>query len=166
MSKEANGSAAKEESGSADETITNDNALNDDNQDDSKTEEEDEDEQEKDDNDENGNNDTESGVNGNGDGSVVQPKLFVGRLPSGVKEFQLKRLFSTYGEVTHCDIVGKYGFVVCYYSYIYKIVYWSFFTIQHMKNQEEANEAMNKMNNYNFNGSTLTVQVYIYNDIF
>ena len=40
------------------------------------------------------------------------PKLFVGRLPSGTKENQLKELFSTYGEVTHCDIVGKYGFVV------------------------------------------------------
>lgn len=39
-------------------------------------------------------------------------KVFVGRLPAGTKENQLKELFSTYGEVTHCDIVGKYGFVV------------------------------------------------------
>ena len=42
----------------------------------------------------------------------LHPKLFVGRLPVGTKEAQLKELFSTYGEVTHCDIVGKYGFVV------------------------------------------------------
>lgn len=40
------------------------------------------------------------------------PKLFVGRLPIGTKDAQLKELFSTFGEVTHCDIVGKYGFVV------------------------------------------------------
>lgn len=112
MSKEANGGNGKEEMN--DETINNDNTLNDDNQDDSKTE--DEDEQEKDDEEENGNNNTESGVNGNGDGNVMPPKLFVGRLPAGVKEFQLKRLFSTYGEVTHCDIVGKYGFVVCLFD--------------------------------------------------
>lgn len=45
------------------------------------------------------------------------PKLFVGRLPVGTKDAQLKELFSTYGEVTHCDIVGKYGFVVSYFAH-------------------------------------------------
>lgn len=44
------------------------------------------------------------------------PKLFVGRLPIGTKDAQLKELFGTYGEVTHCDIVGKYGFVVSYHQ--------------------------------------------------
>ncbi|OTF81143.1 RNA binding motif-containing protein [Euroglyphus maynei] len=69
------------------------------------------------------------------------PKLFVGRLPSGTKESQLKELFSTYGQVTHCDIVGKYGFV-------------------HMKDKEEARVAMEKLNNHSFNGSTISVQVH------
>ena len=50
--------------------------------------------------------------NANGGAELQVPKLFVGRLPSGTKENQLKELFSTYGQVTHCDIVGKYGFVV------------------------------------------------------
>lgn len=40
-------------------------------------------------------------------------KLFVGRLPHGTKPEQLIELFGKYGEVVHCDIVGKYGFVVC-----------------------------------------------------
>lgn len=53
-------------------------------------------------------------TNSNANGGELQvSKLFVGRLPSGTKENQLKELFSTYGQVTHCDIVGKYGFVVC-----------------------------------------------------
>lgn len=46
------------------------------------------------------------------DSADSPPKLFVGRLPLGTKDTQLKELFGTYGEVTHCDIVGKYGFVV------------------------------------------------------
>lgn len=66
-------------------------------------------------------------------------KLFVGRLPVATKESQLKELFGTYGEVTHCDVVGKYGFV-------------------HMKNKEEASKAMANLNNHSFNGSNITVQ--------
>ena len=45
-------------------------------------------------------------------GEDAPPKLFVGRLPVGTKDSALKELFNAYGEVTHCDIVGKYGFVV------------------------------------------------------
>lgn len=42
-------------------------------------------------------------------------KLFVGRLPFGTKEDELTDLFSKFGTVSRCDIVGKYGFVVsCY----------------------------------------------------
>ncbi|UXI16714.1 hypothetical protein NH340_JMT02657 [Sarcoptes scabiei] len=67
-------------------------------------------------------------------------KLFVGRLPSGTVESSLKELFSKYGEVTHCDIVGKYGFI-------------------HMKNKDEADEAMKNLNNFKFNGSEITVQL-------
>lgn len=50
--------------------------------------------------------------NGTAESAEAPPKLFVGRLPIGTKDAQLKELFGTYGEVTHCDIVGKYGFVV------------------------------------------------------
>ena len=82
--------------------INNNNAGDEENNDTTKNDDED--------------NKNETAVNGNK--PEQPPKLFVGRLPSGTKENQLKELFQTYGEVTHCDIVGKYGFVVCIFDLI------------------------------------------------
>ncbi|CAG2180628.1 unnamed protein product, partial [Oppiella nova] len=67
-------------------------------------------------------------------------KVFVGRLPDGCTDKDLEDLFRTYGQVTQVDLVGKYGFV-------------------HMTKREEADEAIKKLNNYNFMGSQLTVQI-------
>lgn len=60
----------------------------------------------------------ENGTSETAESDDGHPKLFVGRLPVGTKETQLKELFVTYGEVTHCDIVGKYGFVVSHFVYL------------------------------------------------
>ena len=45
-------------------------------------------------------------------------KLFVGNLPSGCRQSDLEHLFSQYGQIVECTIMGSYGFVVrCYSSY-------------------------------------------------
>lgn len=66
-------------------------------------------------------------------------KLFVGHLPDGLRTEELQELFSKYGSVTECDVINKYGFV-------------------HMGTEAEAEEALKNLNNYNFMGSTLSVE--------
>ncbi|KAL3249316.1 hypothetical protein MRX96_056078 [Rhipicephalus microplus] len=66
-------------------------------------------------------------------------KLFVGHLPDGLHTEELSELFSKYGTVAERDVINKYGFV-------------------HMSTEEEAKEALKNLNNYNFMGSTLSVE--------
>ncbi|XP_077521887.1 uncharacterized protein LOC144132989 isoform X1 [Amblyomma americanum] len=66
-------------------------------------------------------------------------KLFVGHLPDGLRTEELQELFAKYGTVTECDVINKYGFV-------------------HMATEEQAEEALKNLNNYNFMGSTLSVE--------
>ncbi|XP_040356374.1 RNA-binding protein lark isoform X4 [Ixodes scapularis] len=66
-------------------------------------------------------------------------KLFVGHLPDGLRTEELQELFAKYGTVTECDVINKYGFV-------------------HMSTEEECEEALKNLNNYNFMGSTLSVE--------
>lgn len=66
-------------------------------------------------------------------------KLFVGHLPDGLRNEELQELFAKYGTVTECDVINKYGFV-------------------HMATEEQAEEALKNLNNYNFMGSTLSVE--------
>jgi len=39
-------------------------------------------------------------------------KIFVGNIASGSKDAELQALFEAFGEVTECDIVSNYAFVV------------------------------------------------------
>lgn len=66
-------------------------------------------------------------------------KLFVGHLPDGCTNDELFALFSKHGSVTECDVINKYGFV-------------------HMSTSEEAEEALNALNNFYFRGSSLSVE--------
>ncbi|RWS30094.1 RNA-binding protein 4B-like isoform X2 [Leptotrombidium deliense] len=67
-------------------------------------------------------------------------KLFVGRLPEGCTSKDLEDLFGKYGQVTECDVVGKFGFV-------------------HLSKREEAEECIKKLHKYQFMGSQLSVEV-------
>lgn len=67
-------------------------------------------------------------------------KIFVGRLPEDAKAPDLRRLFERFGVVTECDILNRYGFV-------------------HMKTEEMALEAIRELDNYNFMGSQISVEV-------
>ncbi|KAL1443306.1 hypothetical protein MTO96_030324 [Rhipicephalus appendiculatus] len=66
-------------------------------------------------------------------------KLFVGHLPDGLRTEQLSELFSKYGTMTECDVINKYGFV-------------------HMATEEQEEQTLKNLNNYNFMGSTLSVE--------
>jgi RNA recognition motif-containing protein len=52
----------------------------------------------------------------------------------------LKRLFERYGVVTECDILNRYGFV-------------------HMKTEEMASRAIAELDNSEFMGSHISVEV-------
>lgn len=41
-------------------------------------------------------------------------KIFVGNIASGSKDADLQALFEAFGEVTECDIVSNYAFVVSF----------------------------------------------------
>ncbi|XP_054707372.1 RNA-binding protein 4.1-like isoform X2 [Uloborus diversus] len=71
--------------------------------------------------------------------SAPRTKLFVGHLPDGCTNEDLETLFAKYGTVSECDVINKYGFV-------------------HMSTPEEAEDAMKALNNYNFKGSSLSVE--------
>lgn len=66
-------------------------------------------------------------------------KLFVGHLPDGCSSPDLQTLFEKYGTVKECDVINKYGFV-------------------HMSTDEEAEEAIKGLNNFNFMGSCISVE--------
>lgn len=66
-------------------------------------------------------------------------KIFVGSLPPTAKEFELRRLFERIGEVTECSILGNYAFI-------------------HMGSEEEATEAIKKLDNWDMNGFNISVQ--------
>ena len=67
-------------------------------------------------------------------------KIFVGKLPPTCKDFELRKLFERYGEVTECSILGNYAFV-------------------HMKTEDMADEAINNLNNWDMNGFKISVEV-------
>lgn len=67
-------------------------------------------------------------------------KIFVGKLPPTCKDFELRKLFERYGEVTECSILGNYAFV-------------------HMKTEEQAATAIRNLNNWDMNGFKISVEV-------
>ena len=67
-------------------------------------------------------------------------KIFVGKLPPTISEPELQALFERHGDVTECSVLGNYAFV-------------------HMKTEEEARTAINKLNNYEINGYRISVEV-------
>jgi RNA recognition motif-containing protein len=64
----------------------------------------------------------------------------VGRLPDEAQAQDLRRLFEQYGIVTECDILNRYGFV-------------------HMKTEEMALRAIKELNNAEFMGVQISVEV-------
>jgi RNA recognition motif-containing protein len=64
----------------------------------------------------------------------------VGRLPDEAQAQDLRRLFEQYGIVTECDILNRYGFV-------------------HMKTEEMAVRAIKELNNAEFMGVQISVEV-------
>jgi len=71
--------------------------------------------------------------------SAPKTKLFVGHLPDGCTNDDLFNLFSKFGTVAEADVINKYGFV-------------------HMSSSDEAEEALNALNNFYFRGSNLSVE--------
>lgn len=67
-------------------------------------------------------------------------KIFVGKLPPTCKDFELRKLFERYGEVTECSILGNYAFV-------------------HMKTEDQAATAIRNLNNWDMNGFKISVEV-------
>eukprot|EP00057_Strongylocentrotus_purpuratus_P016780 XP_011671254.1 PREDICTED: RNA-binding protein 4.1 isoform X3 [Strongylocentrotus purpuratus] len=66
-------------------------------------------------------------------------KLFVGNLPQGCTNDDLKTLFATIGQVVECDVLKNYGFV-------------------HMSTIEEALEAVSKLGGHRLYGNAIRVQ--------
>jgi RNA recognition motif-containing protein len=66
----------------------------------------------------------------------------VGRLPEEAQAQDLRRLFEQYGVVTECDILNRYGFV-------------------HMKTEEMAVRAIKELNNAEFMGVQISVEVLV-----
>ena len=64
----------------------------------------------------------------------------MGRLPDEAQAQDLRRLFEQYGIVTECDILNRYGFV-------------------HMKTEEMAMRAIKELNNAEFMGVQISVEV-------
>lgn len=65
----------------------------------------------------------------------------MGRLPDEAQAQDLRRLFEQYGIVTECDILNRYGFV-------------------HMKTEEMAVRAIKELNNAEFMGVQISVEVF------
>ncbi|KAF2367176.1 RNA recognition motif domain [Trinorchestia longiramus] len=66
-------------------------------------------------------------------------KLFVGMLPPNCRELTLRKLFERHGEVVECSIMGSYAFV-------------------HMKTEEEAEAAIQALNQHEVNGYNISVE--------
>ncbi|XP_043931624.1 RNA-binding protein 4.1-like [Protopterus annectens] len=67
-------------------------------------------------------------------------KIFVGNIPSGTTQEELKELFEKYGQVNECDILRNYGFV-------------------HMEKEDEAQKAISSLHKSSFKGTVLTVEL-------
>ncbi|XP_071041057.1 RNA-binding protein lark isoform X4 [Parasteatoda tepidariorum] len=67
-------------------------------------------------------------------------KIYVGNLPENAHNGELQELFEKYGEVKECDIVKNYAFV-------------------HMSSEEEAKTAIEALNNIDFMGSKISVEI-------
>uniref|UniRef100_T1JGS7 RRM domain-containing protein n=1 Tax=Strigamia maritima TaxID=126957 RepID=T1JGS7_STRMM len=71
--------------------------------------------------------------------TMQKTKIFVGHLPPGCSPADLQELFSKFGSVKECDIIKNYAFV-------------------HMTSEEEAQAAIQGLNNYIFLGSRISVE--------
>ncbi|XP_013772460.1 RNA-binding protein 4B-like isoform X1 [Limulus polyphemus] len=67
-------------------------------------------------------------------------KLYIGNLPETCSNDDLHTLFSKYGEIEECDVVKNYGFV-------------------HMASEDVANTAIQELNNSEFMGKKITVEL-------
>ena len=67
-------------------------------------------------------------------------KLFVGMLPPNCSDDKLRKLFEEQGEVTECTVMGSYAFI-------------------HMKREEDAAAAISALNQYNLDGTCISVEV-------
>ncbi|XP_078491796.1 RNA-binding protein 4B-like [Ciona intestinalis] len=67
-------------------------------------------------------------------------KIFVGNLPPETKSADIHKLFKKYGTVIECDVVKNYAFV-------------------HMGRENMARDAINGLNNTEFNGNKIGVQM-------
>ena len=67
-------------------------------------------------------------------------KLFVGMLPPDCQDITLRKLFERHGEVVECSVLGSYAFV-------------------HMKTDEEAQSAIQSLNQHDLNGYKISVEV-------
>ncbi|XP_060597133.1 RNA-binding protein lark-like isoform X1 [Ruditapes philippinarum] len=71
---------------------------------------------------------------------TVSTKLYIGNIPETCRRMDLQKLFENYGKVVECDIVKNYGFV-------------------HYENEDEAKQATAELNNTEFEGSILSVEL-------
>ncbi|XP_052769573.1 RNA-binding protein lark-like [Mya arenaria] len=71
---------------------------------------------------------------------VVTTKLYIGNIPETCRKLDLQNLFEEHGAVVECDIVKNYGFV-------------------HFENEDEAKNAVAAINNTEFQGSVLSVEL-------
>ncbi|XP_054724950.1 RNA-binding protein lark-like [Uloborus diversus] len=67
-------------------------------------------------------------------------KIYVGNLPENADSGELQEMFEKYGEVKECDIVKNYAFV-------------------HMSSEDEAKSAIEALNNSDFMGSKMSVEI-------
>ncbi|XP_067129273.1 uncharacterized protein [Centruroides vittatus] len=67
-------------------------------------------------------------------------KIYIGNLPESCQNKDMQQLFEKYGKVEECDVIKNYGFV-------------------HMSSEEEAKSAIEALNNTEFMGSKITVEV-------
>jgi len=67
-------------------------------------------------------------------------KIFVGNLPPETKSSDVHKLFKKYGTVIECDVVKNFAFV-------------------HMGRDTMAREAINSLNNTDYNGNKISVQM-------
>lgn len=67
-------------------------------------------------------------------------KIYVGNLPENAHSSELQEMFEKYGEVKECDIVKNYAFV-------------------HMSSEDEAKTAIEALNNIDFMGSKISVEI-------
>ncbi|XP_078671956.1 uncharacterized protein LOC144911642 isoform X5 [Branchiostoma floridae x Branchiostoma belcheri] len=67
-------------------------------------------------------------------------KLYVGNVPQPARKKDLQDLFEKFGKVNECDIIKNYGFV-------------------HMDNEQDANDAIKALNNTEWMGTRITVEM-------